>query len=294
MKSAHDMSGRINWYPGHMAKALREVKQKVSRVDVIVEVRDARVPLASGNPSIADLIGSKPRLIVMNKSNLAEQVINQQWEKWFTEQGQQAVFINALKQSSLKRIPVICREMMKDRWERIKMKGINPPPLRMIVVGIPNTGKSTLINRLTSRSAARTGDRPGVTRNQEWIVLGKDMELLDTPGIMPPRIKYEEQGMWLCAIHAIKDEIVGKEHVAAYVVDKLKDRDSHLFKNKYQINSLDHSVEELLMQIAERLNYRKKKGDLDYLKACGQFLLDFRKGLLGPCSFELPVLTAGK
>jgi ribosome biogenesis GTPase A len=289
MKSAHNMSGRINWFPGHMAKALREVRQKVGRVDIVIEVRDARVPLASGNPSLNKVIQGKPRLIVMNKSNLADPAVNRQWEEWFQDQGQAAIFVNALASSSLKRIPEICRKLMKDRWASIIKKGIKPPPMRMIVVGIPNTGKSTLINRLTKRSATRTGDRPGVTRHQEWIVLGKDLELLDTPGIMPPRIENEEQGMWLCAIHAIKDEIVGKEQIASYLVDKFKHRNAGVFMKRYQIDSLDQTPEELLMQMGNRLNFKKQGGEIDYMKTCNHFLKDFRKGILGTYTFELPV-----
>ncbi len=289
MKSAHNMSGRINWFPGHMAKALREVREKISRVDVVIEVRDARAPLASGNSRIEELIQGRPRLIVLNKSNLADTAVNRRWEKWFQERNQLAVFVNALKANTLKRIPELCRKMMEEKWAALKKKGIRPPPLRMIVVGIPNTGKSTLINRLTKRGAAKTGDRPGVTRSQEWIVLGKNLELLDTPGIMPPRIDNDEQGFWLCAIHAIKDQILGKEQVAAFVVENLKSGNPTLFQQRYQLETLDAPTEELLSKIGARLNFKKRGGEIDYLKTCNQLLLDFRKGLLGGHSFELPV-----
>ncbi len=288
MKSARNMSGRINWYPGHMAKALRKVKEKIGKVDIVVEVRDARVPLASGNPSLKDVIGGKLHLIVLNKTNLADSGACVKWEKWFQMQKQPAIFVNALQPKSLKRITSACREMMQSRWKKFKDKGIKHPPLRLIIVGIPNTGKSTIINRLTNRNAAQTGDRPGVTRNQEWIVLGRDLELLDTPGIMPPRIETDEEGMWLCSIHAIKDEIIGKEQVAAYVVNQLLDIKSAHFKKRYQLNCLDHNAEELLLLIGEQLNYKKRQGEIDLTKTCGQVLQDFRKGLLGPFSFEVP------
>jgi len=158
-----------------------------------------------------------------------------------------------------------------------------------MLLGIPNTGKSTIINRLTKRKAAGTGDRPGVTRSQEWIVLGRDLELLDTPGIMPPRIDTEEQGLWLCAIHAIKDEIVGKEKVASFVVKYLQQIASPDFINKYSLQDSEViESEELIMQIGSKLNCRKKGGEIDYAKTCSQILHDFRSGLLGACSFEKP------
>ena len=288
MKSARNMSGRINWFPGHMAKALKKVKEKIGKVDIIVEIRDARVPLSSGNPSIKEVIGEKPHLVVLNKTNLADQAICELWKKWFRDNSQATVFVNALQPKSLKKITSTCRDIMKPRWQKFKNKGIKPPPLRLIIVGIPNTGKSTIINRLTNRNAAQTGDRPGVTRNQEWIVLGKDLELLDTPGIMPPRIETEEEGMWLCAIHAIKDEIIGKEQVAAYVINQLLEIKSEQFKKRYHLNCLDHNAEELLLLIGKQLNYKKQKGEIDIAKTCGQVLQDFRKGLLGPFSFERP------
>ncbi len=288
MKSARNMSGRINWFPGHMAKALKQVKEKIRKVDIVVEIRDARVPLASGNPSIKEVIGGKPHLVVLNKTNLADQLICEHWKKWFQAESKSAVFVNALQAKSLKKITSTCKDIMKPRWQKFKNKGIKPPPLRLIIVGIPNTGKSTIINRLTSRNAARTGDRPGVTRNQEWIVLGKDLELLDTPGIMPPRIETEEEGMWLCAIHAIKDEIIGKEQVAAYVINQLLETKSEQLKKRYHLNCLDHNAEELLLLIGEQLNYKRQKGNIDITKTCGQVLQDFRKGLLGPFSFEIP------
>ena len=293
-QSAHNMSGRINWFPGHMAKALRQVKQQIAKVDVVVEIRDARVPLSSGNPALVDMCGEKPRLIVLNKMNLADKAISEAWQHWFQQHQQPAVFVNALQAPTLKQIAQHCRRMMKEKWQSFQKKGIKPPPLRLMIVGIPNTGKSTIINRLTRRSAAKTGDRPGVTRSQEWIVLGKDMELLDTPGIMPPRIETEEQGMWLCAIHAIKDEIMGHEKVAAYVVNQLVKINAERFKKRYQLERLDHTAEEIFLHIGERLNYKKKKGEIDLMKTFNQVLKDFRNGLLGPCSFETPLESTDK
>jgi ribosome biogenesis GTPase A len=273
-----------------MAKALKEVKNKIGKVDLVVEVRDARVPLVSGNPSLETVIGEKPHLIVLNKMDLADQDICDKWRTWFADHRQKAIFVNALQPASIKKIKNSCRDIVQDRWLKFAKKGIKPPPLRLIVVGIPNTGKSTIINRLANRNAAKTGDRPGITRNQEWIVIGMEMELLDTPGIMPPRIETEEHGLWLCSIHAIKDEIIGRERVAVYVVNQLKAIKSAEFVKRYRLDCLDHNEQELLVHIGERFNYKKHKGEIDLLKTCNQVLQDFRKGLLGPCSFETPPL----
>ncbi len=279
---------RINWFPGHMAKALREVKKKIKLVDLVLEIRDARVPLSSGNLSLHDLSGGKPRIIALNKANLADRGNMQLWKKWFRENGQSALFVNSFDSRTLKQLLTEAKRIMKSKWATFEKKGIRHPPLRLIIVGIPNTGKSTIINRMTKRHAARTGDRPGVTKSQEWIVLGKDFELLDTPGIMPPKIETEEQGMWLCAIHAIKDEIVGKEKVATYIINFLLKNNPEGLKRKYDLSYLEGSIHKVIQHIGERLNYKKQKGEIDITKTCGQILLDFRQGLLGTCSFELP------
>ncbi len=289
--SSVGLSPRINWFPGHMAKALREVQKKVKLVDLVLEVRDARVPLASGNGALQKILGQKRRLIVLNKTNFAEKENIELWKNWFLQSNQPFVFINSLEQRSLKRLTVIARQMMQDKWQTFRNKGIKPPPLRMIIVGIPNTGKSTIINRLTKRKAARTGARPGITQSQEWIVLGKDMELLDTPGIMPPKIETEEQGLWLCAIHSIKDEIPGKEKVAEFVVNHLVGNRSPAFQSRYQLENTEATPRELIIRIGEQLHMKKKKGVIDIAKTCGHILQDFRQGLLGTCSFEFPPST---
>jgi len=275
-----------------MAKALRGVREKISKVDLVLEIRDARIPLASGNISLEKALNQKPRLIVFNKANLAEKANIKLWEQWFAERDDRFLFLDAFDARSLKMLSKMARAVMQQKWQKFINKGIRPPPLRMMLLGIPNTGKSTIINRLTRRKAAGTGDRPGVTRSQEWIVLGKDLELLDTPGIMPPRIDTEEQGLWLCAIHAIKDEIVGKEKVASFVVKRLQQIMSPDFINKYNLNSSEIvESEELILQIGSYLNCRKKGGQIDYAKSCSQILHDFRSGLLGACSFEKPPET---
>lgn len=280
---------RINWFPGHMAKAIRDVRLKISKVDLVLEIRDARIPLASGNPALEKLLHQKLHLIVFNKANLADKANIRLWQSWFSRRKEQVLFLDAFDMKSIKSLSKMAHAVMQQKWQKFISKGIHPPPLRMMLLGIPNTGKSTIINRLTKRKAANTGDRPGVTRAQEWIVLGKDMELLDTPGIMPPRIETEQEGLWLCAIHAIKDQIIGEEKVAAFVVNHLQQADTPEFFQRYQLdNSEILESQELLLRIGAKLNFKEKGGGVDYVKTCSQVLHDFRLGLLGACSFEKP------
>jgi len=284
------MRERINWFPGHMAKAMREAANMISRVDMVLEIRDARLPLTSGNPAMEKHLKQKPRLVLLNKANLADKANMKLWLDWFIERNEPPVlFINALKETSIKAILKKARSLMADKWKRYQRKKIHHPPLRMMLLGIPNTGKSTIINRLARRKAANTGDRPGITRSQEWIVLGRDLELLDTPGIMPPRIETEEQGMWLCAIHAIKDDIVSPEKLALFLVNKLLKDPPLEFRERYRLeNEESAEAHGTILKIGELLHFRKKGGEIDFGKTCNQIMLDFRKGRLGAYSFERP------
>ena len=291
-KGSGSNSERINWYPGHMVKALRGVQRKIKSVDLVLEIRDARVPLSSGNQTFQKLFGQKLRLIVLNKTMLAEPGNIKLWQQWFSKSDTPFIEVDAFEPTCARKIKEAANNILQKKWLSYKKKGITPPPMRMMIVGIPNTGKSTLINRLTKRRATRTGDKPGVTRGQEWIVLGKNLELLDTPGIMPPRIDSEEQGLWLCAIHAIKDEIVGKERVASFVLEILAGKNPSKIKERYHLEQIHLDTDELLLQIGRNMNFLKKKGDIDVSKTCGQILHDFRNGILGPCSFETPPIPA--
>jgi|APSaa5957512622_1039677.scaffolds.fasta_scaffold43087_2 ribosome biogenesis GTPase A len=281
-------SERINWYPGHMVRALRGVQKKIKSVDLVLEIRDARAPLASGNQTFHNLLGQKSKLVVLNKSRLAEPNNIKLWQEWFLNSEMPLVEVDAFEPTCARKIKDAANKLMQKKWLSFKKKGIKPPPMRMMIIGIPNTGKSTLINRLTKRSATRTGDRPGVTRGQEWIVLGKNLELLDTPGIMPPRIDSEQQGLWLCAIHAIRDEIVGKEKVANFVLEIVASKNPSMVQKRYHLEQIHSDIDDLIHQIGRNMNYLKKKGDIDISKTCGQILHDFRSGTLGPCSFETP------
>jgi len=279
----------ITWYPGHMAKALRKVQDKLKMVDIVLEIRDARVPLISGNDRLQKTVGQKNRLIIVNKVNLANPEATKKWEEWFAKQGEAHIFVNALDRTSVKRIMGKAKDLVNKK--KIE-NGANPnlkKKIRMMFIGLPNTGKSTIINRLVGRVVARAADRPGLTQNQQWIKVDDDMELMDTPGIMPPRIKNDEQAYYLCAIHAIKDEIVGEEEVSCFIINYIMERNSSVFKDRYDVDTKNLSVGEVLEQIGLNRKCIRKKGEVDFDRVYTLILSDFRKGELGRWSFEVPV-----
>ena len=181
----------VQWFPGHMAKARRQIQEKLQLVDIVFELLDARIPYSSSNPMMNDIIKHKPKLIILNKSDMADSNVTQQWLNYFKEQGQTAITIDALHQTAIKQITEASKEILKEKFEKEKAKGLRPRPIRAMILGIPNVGKSTLTNNLAKRKAAQTGDRPGVTKAQQWIKVGQELELLDTPGVLWP--KFEDQ-----------------------------------------------------------------------------------------------------
>jgi ribosome biogenesis GTPase A len=275
---------RINWYPGHMAKATRQIKEKLKMVDIVLEIRDARAPLTSSNESLHKTVGQKSRLIIVNKINLADPKITKQWEKWFEAQGEPYVFVNCLDRSAMKKVLMMAKTMIESKREINK----DNRSYRMMIMGLPNTGKSTIINSFAAKKATKTADKPGHTRHQQWIRLEGNIELMDTPGIMTPNVESETHGLWLCAIHAIKDEIIGEERVACYVVQHLLDTKSEEFKKRYKLESLDITVGEAFEGIAKARQCIKKKGVFDFERCYSIVLFDFRNGELGQSSFEIP------
>lgn len=276
----------ITWYPGHMAKALRKVREKLKMVDIVLEIRDARVPLISGNDRLQDTVAQKNRLIIVNKINLADPEENQKWEEWFSKEETPYIFINSLDKSSVKKIFSKAKDLVVKR----KLEnGANPnlkKKIRMMFIGLPNTGKSTIINRLVGRTVARAADRPGLTQNQQWIKVDGDIELMDTPGIMPPRIKNDEEAFYLCAIHAIKDDIVGEEEVSSFVLSYLLKNKATQLTEKYGLKNFNLSVPEAFEEIGLNRKFLRKKGEVDYDRVFTMILSDFRKGELGRWTFE--------
>jgi ribosome biogenesis GTPase A len=280
---------KFNWYPGHMARAIREIQKKLKAVDIVVEIRDARVPLVSGNAELDKTLGNKNRLILINKVNLADTKTINLWEEWFSQQNSPYAFINCFDKQSLKRVIA----QAKDIVERNRLAS-NPElttpktKLRMMILGLPNTGKSTIINQLAGKSATKTANKPGQTQSQQWIIINEFLELLDTPGVMPPHVETDEHVHWLSAIHAIPDSVLGEEVPAVFLVNYFLKHKTPEFLAKYKLANFDLSLEEAFTQIAKARGCIRQKGLPDFERVYKLLLADFRAGDLGKFCFELP------
>jgi len=283
----------INWYPGHMLKAKKELAKQLKRVDVILEMRDARIPVSSVNHDFEEMLQQKKRIILFNKSGLADEKITKKWTEIFNKTDIPFLFIDALNQCKLNKILPLCRKMMEEKWSTFRRRGIRHPSLKLLITGIPNVGKSSLINRLSKRKAAETGPTPGVTKHQDWIKLGKDVELLDTPGILWPKIVNHEAGMRLTITGAIKDSIVGTSLLSDYLLSFLKQKDPEQLQQLYKLAPKDINLlpGDLLERIAEKRGCLKSGGVIDHPRAESILLRDFRAGKLGRLSFDLPETT---
>ena len=285
----------FNWYPGHMAKALRQIKEKLKTVDIVLEIRDARAPLVSGNKVLDVTLGSKSRLILLNKVNLADPEMIAKWEVWFKEQGIPYIFANCFEKSAMKKVIALARKVVEEKRLECNPEMVDQKAkLRLMVIGLPNTGKSSIINQLANKKATKVADKPGQTQVQQWITIDKDLELLDTPGVMPPNIESEEHGLWLSAIHAIPDAIVGEEAPAIFIVKYFLKVESPEFKERYKLDSFDLSVDEAFEKIAKARGCIKQKGLPDLDRVYKHILLDFRSGELGKCCFGVPPKSKAK
>lgn len=274
-----------------MAKALREVKQRLNLVDVVLEVRDARVPLATGNISLDQEIGQKKKLIVLNKANLADVAMMKQWTVWFEKQDVPFVFVNCLDKAAIKKVVVMARKIVEQN--RLKANPDYVPSkiqtkLKMMIVGLPNTGKSTIINQLSNKGTAKVADKPGQTTIQQWIDTDSDIQLLDTPGIMPPHVHAAEQALWLSAIHAIPDDIANEEATAIFLVKHFLKNATPEFLSRYKLETADMTVDEAFLKIATLRGCVKQKGLPDLDRVHKLILLEYRKGELGKTCFGVP------
>ena len=290
MQGKYGNQQEINWYPGHMLKAKKELAERLKRVDVVLEMRDARIPLSSVNQDFEELLGHKNRILIFNKTALADQEVTRNWEENFRTQDIPFLFIDAIKKSHLQKLLPLSRDIMQQKWSAFRRRGIRPPTLKLLICGIPNVGKSSLINRLSGRKAAETGPTPGVTKHQDWIKLGSDVELLDTPGILWPKIKDRETGLRLAITGAIKDSIVGTSQLSIYLIGILKQKIPYKFQKFYQLSKEDLALfpEDILQKIAVTRGCLKRGGALDQRRAENLLLRDFRQGKLGRLSFDYP------
>jgi len=286
----------IQWFPGHMTRAKRQIEEKLKLIDVVFELLDARVPQASRNPMIDEIVGAKPRLILLNKADLADAQTNAKWIDWFRSFGREALAIDANTGTGVKDISGRVRTLLKEKIERQIAKGMKPRPSRVLIVGIPNVGKSTLINKLAGRTAAATGDRPGVTKGQQWIRTGGDLELLDTPGILWPKFEDPEVGFKLAATGAIKEEVLQIDEVACYILRWLAAEYREALVERYNLADLPQELPDIaaaagvLEEIGRRRGCLAGGGHVDYAKAAGVLLRDLRTGKLGRITLEAPVI----
>ncbi|MCF6137087.1 ribosome biogenesis GTPase YlqF [Pseudalkalibacillus berkeleyi] len=279
---------QIQWFPGHMAKARREITERLKMIDVVFELVDARIPLSSRNPMIDDIVGNKPRLILLNKADMADPAITKQWEAYFEERNVRTVTVNSKSGQGLNRIPEIAKDLMKDKINKMIEKGVKPRAVRALILGIPNVGKSTLINRLANKKMAKTGDRPGITQRQQWIKVGKELELLDTPGILWPKFEDQTTGFRLAVTGAIKDEILDFGDVAFFAVQYLKEVYGDQLRERYKLEDLTAPPIEVFEEIGRKRGCLLKGGEIDYDKAAEIILRDIRSEKLGALSFERP------
>ena len=275
----------VQWYPGHMTKAKRQMQEDLKLIDLIIELVDARVPLSSRNPDIDQLGQNKSRLILLNKADLADERQNEAWKEYFQKRGFHVVKVDSRNGSGMKTIQNVIQEACKEKIERDRRRGIKNRPIRAMVAGIPNVGKSTFINTFAGKACAKTGNRPGVTKGKQWIRLNKNVELLDTPGILWPKFEDQQVGIRLACVGSIKDDILNMEELALWLIEHLRTNYSGLLEKRYEISEEGTAVE-ILGKIARARGCLKKGEELDYVKASGLLFDDFRGGKIGRVTLE--------
>lgn len=278
----------IQWYPGHMAKAKREVTEQLKKVDVVFELVDARIPYSSRNPMIDDVIKQKPRVVILNKKDMSNLNEMQKWEHFFTDKGFYPVAVDAKHGKNLKGVENAAIEATNEKFEKEKAKGLKPRAIRAMIVGIPNVGKSTLINKLAKKNIAQTGNKPGVTKQQQWIKVGKALQLLDTPGILWPKFEDETVGKKLSLTGAIKDSIVHLDEVAIYGLQFLIKHDVEGLKNHYNIDvETDAEILEWFDAIGRRRGLLQKGNEVDYEAVIELIINDVRNAKIGTYCFDI-------
>ena len=275
------------WYPGHMTKAKRMMEENIKLIDLVIEIVDARIPLSSRNPDIDSLAVNKSRMILLNKCDLASDKVNDEWVRYFTDRGFIVLKINAKNGTGIRNVNPMILEACKEKIERDRKRGILNRPVRAMVVGIPNVGKSTFINALAGKACAKTGNKPGVTKGKQWIRLNKNVELLDTPGILWPRFEDQAVGLKLAFIGSIKDEILQTEELAAELVKFMNENYPGVLENKYNVEE-DTDPYGMLEKIAESRHCLVRGNELDTEKASVLLMDDFRNGRLGKLTLEYP------
>ena len=276
----------INWFPGHMRKTQREIKENLKLVEAVIEIRDARIPRSSANPDIEKLCGNKPRLILLNKSDLTESRVTREWMKELSKDNVKAIEVNCLKGKGLNQIKPALEELLKEKLERYKAKGLVNVVIRVMVVGIPNVGKSTFINKMAKNNIAKTGDRPGVTKSKQWIKTPLGIEMLDTPGVLWPKFEDERTALNLAFKGAIKDEIMDTEELSYRLVERLQKHYANELMARYKIERVFEDPLDTLDAIARKRGCLMSGGHIDYNRIAVILLDEFRGGKIGNISLE--------
>lgn len=278
----------INWFPGHMVKTKREIQNNLKLVDAVIEIRDARIPKSSKNPDIDTLCAGKPRVILLNKSDLTDPKVTKAWKESLTNDETIVLEVNALKGEGLNAIKPALLKLLKDKHDRLKAKGLAKITTRAMVVGIPNVGKSTFINKMAKNNIAKTGDRPGVTKNKQWIKTKLGIELMDTPGVLWPKFEDEIVGLNLAFTGAIKDEIMDTEELALKLVERLQETNPEELMTRYKLTELHENPLDNLDAIARKRGAIMSGNQIDYNRIAGIILDEFRGGKIGKISLEKP------
>lgn len=277
----------FQWYPGHMTKAKRMMQENMKLIDIMIELVDARIPLSSRNPDIDQLAANKSRLILLNKTDMADERVTAQWEEYFKEKGFYVARTNARSGKGVKGTQAIVMDACKEKLERDRKRGIKNRPIRAMIAGIPNVGKSTFINSLVGKACTKTGNKPGVTKGKQWIRLNKSVELLDTPGILWPKFEDQEVGMRLAYIGSIKDDILNIEELALGLIGYLQEFYPAAIRERYNVEEQLKPLD-ILTAVAKARGCLKKGEELDYEKASRLLLEEFRSGKLGKVTLEFP------
>lgn len=279
----------INWFPGHMRKTQREIKENLKLVDAVIEIRDARIPRSSANPDIDRLLEGKPRIILLNKSDLTDSRVTKEWISYLTNDNVKVLEVNCLKGEGLKAIKPALLSLLKEKHDRLKAKGMAKIITRVMVVGIPNVGKSTFINKMARNNIAKTGDRPGVTKSKQWIKTAIGIELLDTPGVLWPKFEDDTTALNLAFTGAIKDEIMDIEELALKLVERLQNSYEEELKERYKLAEVFENPLDTLDAIGKKRGALISGGQIDYNRIAVILLDEFRGGKIGKISLECPV-----
>ncbi len=277
----------FQWYPGHMTKAKRMMQENIKLIDIVVELVDARVPLSSKNPDIDDFARNKFRVILLNKTDLADAAATAKWEEYFKNKGFAVAKVNSQRGTGVKAVNGVIMDACKEKIERDRRRGIKNRPIRAMIVGIPNVGKSTFINSFAGKACAKTGNKPGVTKGKQWIKLNKNIELLDTPGILWPKFDDQMIGLRLALIGSIKDELLNRSEMAIELISYLQGVYPGLLAQRYEVDETADRVV-VLEEIAKNRKCLAKGGEYDLDKAAILLLEEFRSGKIGHITLELP------